>query len=169
MCPEMNAEDIARITAEVLRKLEGQSVDAGVLTEAVKSATGGQPEPPAAADGADAEPALAESTPDTPATSIPAAEAPADGRQRIILASFGLNRPGIVAAISAVLAENLCSIEDMTQRIMQEFYTLIMIVDIGACKADFATLSEKLKGVEEKLGVTILAQHEDVFRYMHRV
>lgn len=164
MCPEMNAEDIARITAEVLKKLEGRGVDAGVLTEAVKNATTVESESPPVENQADAEPVE-----EGIAQDASTAEPPADGRQRIILASFGLNRPGIVAAISAVLAENLCSIEDMTQRIMQEFYTLIMIVDIGACKVDFAALSEKLKGVEERLGVTILAQHEDVFRYMHRV
>ena len=64
---------------------------------------------------------------------------------------------------------NICSIEDMSQRIMQEFYTLIMVVDIGTCKCDFAKLSEKLKASEKQLGVTILAQHEDVFRFMHRV
>jgi ACT domain-containing protein len=57
----------------------------------------------------------------------------------------------------------------MSQRIMQEFYTLIMIVNIENSKADFAGLSEKLKAVEQRLGVTIFVQHEDVFRYMHRV
>jgi ACT domain-containing protein len=151
MQKRMGPEDIARITQAVVQKLGDGKVSGDVLRQAVESATS---RPPYAA----------------PETSVPTpVEAGSDARKRIIVASFGLNRPGIVASISAVLAENLCSIEDMSQRIMQEFYTLIMIVDITPCNADFATLSEKLKTIEEKLGVTILAQHEDVFRYMHRV
>jgi ACT domain-containing protein len=154
MCPQLDADDIARITSEVIKKLDGRQVDTSTLQEAVKSAAvREQSEPPKAS---------------TSTASQPPTEPPEPG-SRIILASFGLNRPGIVAAISAVLAENLCSIEDMSQRIMQEFYTLIMIVDISRCEAEFAVLNEKLHAVEEKLGVTILVQHEDVFRYMHRV
>jgi ACT domain-containing protein len=158
MDAQLDADDIARITAGVLAKLGDQAVAPGNLSAAVRAATAGK-EPPGPAN----EPASAPAAPpgkiaDTPGT-----------RTRIILASFGLNRPGIVASISAVLAENNCSIEDMSQRIMQEFYTLIMIVDIASSKADFSALSEKLKAVEERLGVTIFAQHEDVFRYMHRV
>ena len=146
----MGPEDIERITQAVVQKLGDGRVGGDVLKQAVESATSRQTDSP-------------------PASEPSPADIGSDSRKRIIVASFGLNRPGIVASISAVLAENLCSIEDMSQRIMQEFFTLIMIVDITACKADFAALTEKLKTIEEKLGVTILAQHEDVFRYMHRV
>ena len=158
MCPELNADDIARITAEVMKKLDGRRVEAPELTRAVKDAAARQE-------------ATSDAAPEVAPTATESSLPPVDrtSRSRIIIASFGLNRPGIVAAISAVLAENVCSIEDMSQRIMQEFYTLIMIVDIAACKADLESLTEKLKAVEEKLGVTILVQHEDVFRYMHRV
>jgi ACT domain-containing protein len=160
MASDLNADDIARITAQVMEKLNSQKIDSDTLTRAVEEAA--QREAP------DAPPA-AGPPPVAPALKTEAEEATAAGRKRIIIASFGMNRPGIVAAISAILAENVCSIEDMSQRIMQEFYTLIMIVDISACKADFAELTEKLHAVEERLGVTILAQHEDMFRYMHRV
>ena len=150
MHKRMGPEDIERITQAVVQQLGDGKVGGDVLKQAVESATSRQ-------------------TDSGPASASSPADIGNDSRKRIIVASFGLNRPGIVASISAVLAENLCSIEDMSQRIMQEFFTLIMIVDITPCNADFAALSEKLKAIEEKLGVTILAQHEDVFRYMHRV
>lgn len=160
MSQELDAQDIARITSAVLARLGGEAPSSAVLSAAVRTAaeTAGDASPKTPGDsGPEASP-------------LPKAVAAPDGtRTRIILASFGLNRPGIVASISAVLAENSCSIEDMSQRIMQEFYTLIMIVDIAGSKADFAALSAKLKAVEERLGVTIFVQHEDVFRYMHRV
>jgi len=161
MSSTLGPEDIARITQAVVQKLSGTKVDSEQLKQAVQKAALkelGSPQP------LDVRPARARS--EAAAAPAPPVE---EARNRVIVASFGKNRPGIVAAISNVLAENLCSIEDMSQRIMQEFYTLIMIVDITESKADFAALSEKLKAVEDRLGVTILAQHEDVFRYMHRV
>lgn len=153
MTGHLDADDIARITASVLEKLGDKEVDSQALTQAVKSA-------------AERLPGL---KPELPKEAPTPAQAAANDSQRIIIASFGLNRPGIVASISAVLAENGCSIADMSQRIMQEFYTLIMIVDIAGSSADFAELSDKLKAVEERLGVTVFVQHEDVFRFMHRV
>ncbi len=159
----LNADDIARITSAVLKKLDGQKVDADQLNAAMENAVG------SASGTCDATELLKPVPPDPAAAIRNVQPKTRSGNTRVIVASFGLNRPGIVATISNVLAENSCSIEDMSQRIMQEFYTLIMIVDIGTCKCDFAKLSEKLKVSEKKLGVTILAQHEDVFRFMHRV
>jgi ACT domain-containing protein len=153
----LGPEDIARITQAVVQKLSGTKVDSEQLKLAVQKA-------------AQRELGSAQPSEVRPDRARPESPSPSDeARNRVIVASFGKNRPGIVAAISNVLAEELCSIEDMSQRIMQEFYTLIMIVDITGSKADFAALSAKLKAVEDRLGVTILAQHEDVFRYMHRV
>ena len=95
---------------------------------------------------------------------------PADGdRNRVIVATFGRNRPGVAAALTGVLAEHNCNIADITQKILQEFFSMIMIVDIGDCTIDFAALREKFRDIESRLGVTIVAQHEDVFRAMHRV
>lgn len=151
MSPNLEANDIARITTSVLEKLGKSDVDPQALSRAVQAA------------------AAKEETTKAKTVSLPKEPAADAARRRIILASFGLNRPGIVAAIAVVLAENGCSIEDMSQRIMQEFYTLIMIVDMAASNVEFAELNEKLKAVEQKLGVTIFVQHEDVFRFMHRV
>lgn len=90
-------------------------------------------------------------------------------RSRIIVAAFGNNRPGVVAAITHVLAENGCSIEDISQTIMQEFFSMIMIVDMSAAKVDFATLRERIQATENELGMKVYVMHEDIFRYMHRI
>jgi len=167
---ELDADDIARITSAVMAKLGDQAPPTAALSAAVRSAAASvQPAAPEPAPAPQADASPAPETDSAPASLPEGVLAPPGTHTRIILASFGLNRPGIVASISAVLAENNCSIEDMSQRIMQEFYTLIMIVNIEKSKADFAALSEKLKEVEQRLGVTIFVQHEDVFRYMHRV
>ncbi len=88
---------------------------------------------------------------------------------RVILTSFGLNHHGIVAGITTALSEAECDIHDISQKLMGEFYTMIMIIDITNSKKDIKQLQEDLNKVAERLKVKIYLQHEDVFRYMHRI
>ncbi|MBI3873107.1 MAG: hypothetical protein HY304_08550 [candidate division Zixibacteria bacterium] len=46
---------------------------------------------------------------------------------------------------------------------------MIMIVDMTSCTVDFATLKERFAEIESRLGITIVAQHEEIFRAMHRI
>ena len=88
---------------------------------------------------------------------------------RAILTSFGLNRPGVIAKISALLAEAGCDLRDVSQKIMDDFYTLIMIVDLSSSKYQLKELIEKLSKIENELNVKIFLQHETLFRQMHRI
>lgn len=88
---------------------------------------------------------------------------------RVIITSYGINQPGVVSKLSSVLAENDCDIQDITQKILQEFFTMIMIIDISNTKKTFKEISDLLSKVAEELNIKIFIQHEDVFRYMHRL
>ena len=88
---------------------------------------------------------------------------------RVILAAFGHNRPGVISALTEVLAENKCNLEDISQKIMREFFTLIMIVDISNSTIAFTDLVEKVKVTESRLGMKVYMMHEDTFQYMHRI
>lgn len=88
---------------------------------------------------------------------------------RIILTSFGYNHPGVVAAITKVLSDSLCDIHDISQKIMHEFYTMIMIVDITNSKKELKDLQEEMHKVADKLQIKIYLQHEDLFTQMHRI
>lgn len=88
---------------------------------------------------------------------------------RIIITSYGINKPGVVSKISTILAENNCDIQDITQKILQEFFTMIMIVDISASPLSFKELHDLLARAAEDLNIKIMIQHEDVFRSMHRI
>jgi len=88
---------------------------------------------------------------------------------RIIVAAFGKNRPGVVSAITAVLAENNCLIQDISQTIMREFFSMIMVVDISGCSLDFSALRDRIQATETQLGMKVYVMHEDIFRYMHRI
>lgn len=88
---------------------------------------------------------------------------------RVILTSFGLNKPGIVAAVTKALAESNCDIQDLSQRIMGDFFTMIMIIDISNSQKDLKEIQNEMAKVAEELKIKIYLQHEDVFRYMHRI
>lgn len=87
--------------------------------------------------------------------------------ERAVITVTGMDRTGIVASISNTLAENDVNILDIKQTIMDDLFTMIMLVDIS--KTDFIKLKEELNKLGEKIGVKIIAQHEDIFRYMHRI
>ncbi len=88
---------------------------------------------------------------------------------KVILTSFGMNHPGIVAGVTKTLSDADCDIEDMSQKLMGDFYTMIIILDISNSPKDLSELQNDLNAVAEKLKIKIYLQHEDLFRYMHRV
>jgi ACT domain-containing protein len=88
---------------------------------------------------------------------------------RVILTSFGLNTTGIVSSISTALSEAHCDILDISQKIMQEFFTMIMMIDITNSPKDIKDLQEEMKKIADRLKVKIYLQHEDVFKFMHRI
>lgn len=88
---------------------------------------------------------------------------------RVILTSFGLNKPGIVAGVTKALGDSNCDIQDLTQKLMGDFFTMIMIIDISGSQKDLKQIQEEMSKVAEELKIKIYLQHEDVFRYMHRI
>jgi len=88
---------------------------------------------------------------------------------RVILTSFGLNKPGIVAAVTKALGESNCDIQDLTQKIMGDFFTMIIMIDISTSPKDLKEIQTEMSKVAEELKIKIYLQHEDVFRYMHRI
>lgn len=88
---------------------------------------------------------------------------------RVIVSVIGRDRVGIIAAVSAVLADAKVNILDISQSVMEEFFVMIMMADLTDSSVSFADLKLRLQKRGEELGVKIDAQHEDVFNYMHRI
>lgn len=99
---------------------------------------------------------------------LPRATVKGEGN-RIIVSAVGKNHPGIVAAISQVLARHGADIVDINQTLVQDNFAMIMVVDLGEQKASFASLKESLQAVAKELGIEVFAQHEDIFRSMQRI
>ena len=89
--------------------------------------------------------------------------------ERMIISVFGVDHPGIVAAVAQILAEANCSIVDINQTVVQSKFAMIIIANIARAKESAADLKERLRGEGEKIGVRIYAQREDLFNAMHRI
>lgn len=88
---------------------------------------------------------------------------------RIVITVMGGDRVGIVSGVSSVLAECGANILDLTSTKMRDLFVMIILADISRCNLDLKSLQEKLKKRGEEIGVHVSAQHEDIFRFMHRV
>ncbi len=88
---------------------------------------------------------------------------------KAVVTVLGKDRIGIIAAISAILAECNVNILDISQTTMQDVFTMTMLTDIGKASVDFSVLSDKLESEGENLGLYVKIQHEDIFNSMHRI
>ncbi len=87
---------------------------------------------------------------------------------KAIVSVIGKDKKGIIAKVSNILYENDINIEDISQTIMQDYFTMIMMVSISA-NSDVTKLGEILTKTGEELGVIIRVQHEDIFNAMHKL
>ena len=85
---------------------------------------------------------------------------------KCVISVLGKDRSGIVAAVAVVLAECGANIDDISQTILNDIFSMTML---DTEKADFDTVQDKLKAVGEDLGVQIIIQREDVFQYMYKI
>jgi ACT domain-containing protein len=88
---------------------------------------------------------------------------------RVIVTVIGADRVGIIAGVTAVLADANANVVDISQTTLREFFTMILMADLEHAAMPFDELKRKLIERGEKMGVKIDAQHEDVFKFMHRV
>ncbi len=88
---------------------------------------------------------------------------------RVIVTVIGKDQVGIIAAVSTILADTRANILDISQSIMDEFFVMIMMVDLAGVSVPFEEVKRRLAEKGTSMGLRIDAQHEDVFKYMHRI
>ena len=92
---------------------------------------------------------------------------------RAIVTVIGQNRPGLVAKISAVVADCGGDLADMSQVIIDDYFSMIFIVGLAGLEAQntsFRVFKEKLQDEAIRLGqVQVLVMHEGIFKAMHKV
>lgn len=88
---------------------------------------------------------------------------------RAIVTVIGKDQMGIIANVSSLLATNGVNILDISQTVLRDYFTMIMLVDASECTLPFADLSRVLEDEGVKRGLSIRIQREDIFNAMHRI
>lgn len=88
---------------------------------------------------------------------------------KLIITVVGKDTVGIIAGVCSYLAENNVNILDISQTIVQEYFNMMMIVDMKDSKQPFETLAADLEALGEKIGVRIKCQRDEIFTKMHRI
>lgn len=90
-------------------------------------------------------------------------------KTKAIVSVLGADRVGIVAAISAALAEQGVNIEDIRQTILSDVFSMTMLITVDEETHLFEDVQARLAEVADEIGLQVTLQREDVFRFMHRV
>ena len=88
---------------------------------------------------------------------------------RAIVTVIGKDHVGIIADVTALLAQYGVNVLDSSQTVLQEYFTMIMLVDASQCTVPFADLARTLDEAGTQRSLQIRAQREDIFNAMHRI
>ncbi|MEG0961615.1 MAG: ACT domain-containing protein [Lachnospiraceae bacterium] len=88
---------------------------------------------------------------------------------RTIITVVGKDTVGIIAKVCTYLANNHINVLDISQTIVQDFFNMMMIVDLQEASKTFGQTSKELEQIGEEIGVHIKCQREEIFNKMHRI
>ena len=88
---------------------------------------------------------------------------------KCIVTVIGKDRVGIISNVCAALSANNVNILDISQTVMQEYLTMMMLVDASASRVPFAELAESLEETGRQQELSIRIQRSDIFEAMHRI
>lgn len=89
--------------------------------------------------------------------------------KKVVVTVIGADKVGIIAGVSAGLAENGINILTVSQTVVDDIFNMVIMCDMEGATATLAELQKTLAAVGEKLGVEVRAQLADVFYAMHRI
>jgi len=88
---------------------------------------------------------------------------------KAIVTVIGKDKVGITANVCMLLAQNNINILDITQTVLQDYFTMVMLVDTAACTKSIGDMADILHKAGEEQELSIRIQREDIFNAMHRI
>lgn len=86
-----------------------------------------------------------------------------------VLSVIGKDQKGIIAKVSAKLVDFNINVQDISQTLMQDYFTMIMLLDLSEATADFSYMSKAMSDLGKEIGIEIRLQSEQIFTAMHRI
>lgn len=88
---------------------------------------------------------------------------------KAVVTVTGKDKVGIIAMASAECAKHGVNIIDISQTVLDEYFAMIMLVELSGMNVDFSVFAEEMKIEGGKCGVDIRVMHEDIFNSMHKI
>ena len=90
-------------------------------------------------------------------------------KQKAVISVTGKDNVGIIASVSALCAECGANIIDISQTVLEEYFAMIMIVEIDRLTMPFTDFADKVSEYSKTKSLEIHVMHEDIFDSMHRI
>ena len=88
---------------------------------------------------------------------------------KAIVTVVGKDRVGIIAGVCTALAKFNVNVLDISQTVMQGYFTMMMATDVSAANIPMAQLAPEMEAIGKDMGLSIRIQREDIFEAMHRI
>ena len=88
---------------------------------------------------------------------------------KAVVTVIGKDKVGIIASVCVALASYNVNVLDISQTVMQGYFTMMMVVDVTNCTVPLAELCKAMDAKGQEMGLSIRVQREDIFEAMHRV
>lgn len=88
---------------------------------------------------------------------------------RAVVTVVGKDKTGIIAKVSAFLAEREVNILDISQTILEDYFAMIMLVEFSKAKVELSRLADECTAMGKEIGMSVHVQHEEIFNAMHSV
>lgn len=88
---------------------------------------------------------------------------------RAIVTVIGEDQVGIIASVCSLLAREDVNVLNISQSVLQEYFVMVMLVDLSGCQTSIVDLSDRLDKAGQARGLSIRIQREDIFNAMHRI
>ena len=88
---------------------------------------------------------------------------------KAVVTVVGKDRVGIIASVCVELANYNVNVLDISQTVMQGYFTMMMVVEVSECTLPLAELCKAMDAKGQEMGLNIRVQREDIFEAMHRV
>lgn len=88
---------------------------------------------------------------------------------KAVISVTGCDAVGIIAKVSNVCADCQINIVDISQTVLQEYFSMIMLVEIDRINVPFASFVDKMSALGRENHLDIHTMHEDIFNAMHRI
>ena len=88
---------------------------------------------------------------------------------KAIVTVVGKDRVGIIANVCTALANFNVNVLDISQTVMQGYFTMMMVTEVSQCSIPLVELSTEMEKIGKDMGLSIRVQREDIFEAMHRI